>query len=69
MRRSLPTSKPFVKGHFDKVKESMPFTLITAKGKVMSFYVHGTATLYQNLYGGTIFTEAILNTEEETITQ
>lgn len=38
----------------------MPYTLITAKGRLMQFYVEGVAELYRNLYGGTVFTEAIL---------
>ena len=38
----------------------MPYTLITAKGKIMQFYVKGVADLYQSLNGGVVFTQQIL---------
>ena len=41
----------------------MRYTLITADGKVMLFYVLGCAMLYQSINGGVIIDEAILNPE------
>ena len=38
----------------------MKYTLITAKGRVYTFYVKAVAETYQQAYGGTIVTDAIL---------
>jgi len=39
----------------------MKYTLITSKGSVMRFYILAMAELYQNLYGGVVFTADVLN--------
>jgi hypothetical protein len=41
----------------------MKYTLLTSDGRLMQFYVKSMADLYQNLYGGTIMTEAILSSK------
>lgn len=41
----------------------MQYTLITAQGKIMQFYVLATAEMYQVLNGGVVFSQQILNTE------
>ena len=38
----------------------MPYTLITAQGKIMQFYVEAVANLYQTLNGGVVITQQIL---------
>jgi hypothetical protein len=38
----------------------MKYTLITSKGKVYTFYVKAVAETYQQAYGGTIVTKAVL---------
>lgn len=38
----------------------MPYTLITAQGKIMQFYVKGVADLYQTINGGVVITNDIL---------
>ena len=38
----------------------MEYTLITAQGKVMQFYVKAVADLYQQLNGGVVITQQIL---------
>jgi hypothetical protein len=47
----------------------MKFTLITAKGKVYTFFIKAVAETYQQAYGGTLFTGSILTkeTQNETI--
>lgn len=42
----------------------MKFTLITAKGKVYTFFIKAVAETYQQAYGGNLFTNEILNTKE-----
>jgi hypothetical protein len=42
----------------------MKFTLITAKGKVLTFFIEAVAVTFQQAYGGTLFTNEILNTQE-----
>ena len=42
----------------------MKFTLITAKGKVFTFYIEAVAKTFQQAYGGNLFTDEILNTKE-----
>ena len=46
----------------------MNFTLITAKGKVFTFYIEAVAKTFQQAYGGTLFTNDILTvvTQNET---
>lgn len=43
----------------------MKFTLITAKGKVYTFYIKAVAETYQQAYGGTLFTGSILTKETQ----
>lgn len=43
----------------------MNFTLITAKGKVFTFYVEAVAKTFQQAYGGTLFTGSILTKETQ----
>ena len=38
----------------------MKYTLITATGRVYTFYLQAVAKTYQQAYGGTIVTDAIL---------
>jgi hypothetical protein len=38
----------------------MKFTLITANGKVMTFFIKSVAETYQQAYGGSIVTDEIL---------
>ena len=38
----------------------MKYTLITATGKLYTFYVQAVAETYQQAYGGTVFTGDIL---------
>lgn len=38
----------------------MPYTLITAQGRVMQFYVKSVADMYQTINGGVVFTQQIL---------
>ena len=38
----------------------MKFTLITAKGRVLTFYVRAVAETYQQAYGGQLITADIL---------
>jgi hypothetical protein len=38
----------------------MKYTLITRNGKIMTFYVEAMATLYQEINGGVVFTQQIL---------
>ena len=47
----------------------MKFTLITAKGKVYTFFIRAVAETYQQAYGGTLFTGSILTqeTQNETV--
>ena len=38
----------------------MKFTLLTANGSIKQFYVKQVAELYQQIYGGVVFTQQIL---------
>jgi hypothetical protein len=38
----------------------MQYTLITATGKLYTFYLRAVAETYQQAYGGTIVTKAVL---------
>jgi len=42
----------------------MQYTLITAQGKIMQFYILAAAQTYQALRGGVVFTQQVL--EEQT---
>ena len=39
----------------------MKYTLITQKGKVLTFFIKSVAETYQQAYGGVIVTNEILN--------
>ncbi len=43
----------------------MKFTLITAKGKVYTFFIKAVAETYQQAYGGNLFTGSILTKETQ----
>lgn len=38
----------------------MQYTLITASGKIMQFYLRPVAELYQTIYGGQVIDSSIL---------
>ena len=42
----------------------MQYTLITGKGKVYTFFIQAVAELYQQCYGGVVFTQQILQNQE-----
>ena len=46
----------------------MQYTLITKTGKVMQFYVKAVAELYQQINGGVVITQQVLETVETTET-
>jgi hypothetical protein len=51
---------------YSNKEQSMKYTLITKSGNLYTFYVKAVADLYQQCYGGTLFTDEILiaqNTE------
>ena len=50
--------------NFAGKRDPMPFTLITSKGSIMTFYIEQMAILYQNLYGGKIVTKSILEAKQ-----
>lgn len=41
----------------------MEYTLITAQGKIMQFYVKAVAEMYQAINGGVVITQQILKEE------
>ena len=41
----------------------MRYTLLTSDGRIETFYVLECAMVYQSIYGGVIFDEAILASE------
>lgn len=45
----------------------MNFTLITSKGKVLTFFVNSVAETYQQIYGGTLVTSQIFTKEIENV--
>ena len=45
----------------------MNFTLITSKGKVLTFFVKSVAETYQQAYGGTIVTNQIFTKEIQNV--
>ena len=38
----------------------MQYTLITAQGKIMQFYIKSVAEMYQTINGGVVITQQIL---------
>ena len=42
----------------------MQYTLITKNGKIMQFYVKSVAELYQQINGGVVLTQQVLETAE-----
>jgi hypothetical protein len=51
-------------GNLDLRKAEMKYTLITAKGKVYTFFVLAVAETYQQAYGGTLFDNSVVQTAE-----
>ena len=45
----------------------MQYTLITRSGKVLTFTIKAAAEIWQQAYGGVVFTQQIL--EQETVAQ
>lgn len=43
-------------------KGHMQYTLITSKGKVLTFFLKVVAEQFQQAYGGVVFTQQILDT-------
>ena len=43
----------------------MQYTLITAQGKIMRFYLLSVAEMYQALNGGVVFSQQILEQQEK----
>lgn len=43
----------------------MKYTLIMASGKVMCFYIQAMAELYQQINGGVIVTNTVVNEQKE----
>lgn len=43
----------------------MPFTLITKTGKIMQFNIKAVAELYQVINGGVVFSQQVLETQEQ----
>ena len=41
----------------------MQYTLLTAQGKIMQFYVKDVAEMYQAINGGVVFTQQVLQEE------
>ena len=42
----------------------MQYTLITSNGKVLTFSVKACAEQFQQAYGGVVFTQQVLETQE-----
>ena len=42
----------------------MQYTLITKNGKIMQFYLKSVAELYQQINGGVVLTQQLLETAE-----
>jgi hypothetical protein len=42
----------------------MQFTLITAQGKIMQFYVRAVAEMYQAVNGGVVISQQLLEQQE-----
>ena len=45
----------------------MQYTLITSKGRIMQFYLKAVAELYQQIEGGTLFDNSVVQKVEETV--
>lgn len=45
----------------------MKYTLITRKGKIMCFYIKDMAELYQQINGGVIVTDTVMNQVEKEV--
>lgn len=45
----------------------MQYTLITKNGKIMQFYIKDVAELYQQINGGVVLTQQILDTVEKIV--
>jgi hypothetical protein len=45
-------------------EQNMKYTLITAKGKLYTFFVLAVAETYQQAYGGTLFDNSVVQTAE-----
>jgi hypothetical protein len=41
----------------------MQYTLLTAQGKIMQFYVKDVAEMYRTINGGVVFTQQVLQEE------
>lgn len=41
----------------------MKYTLITSKGKVLTFFLQAVAVQFQQAYGGVVITQEILETQ------
>lgn len=50
--------------YIDSNKDTMQYTLITKTGKIMQFYVKSVAELYKEINGGVVFTQQVLNSQE-----
>lgn len=46
----------------------MKYTLITSNGKVLTFFLKIVADQFQTAYGGVVFTQQVLKTQEITET-
>ncbi len=57
-------SKPQYNTCIDSKKGVMQYTLITKTGKIMQFYVKSVAETYQLINGGVVFSQQILETQE-----
>ena len=42
----------------------MKYTLITSNGKVLTFFVQAVAEQFKAAYGGVVFTQQVLDTQE-----
>lgn len=47
----------------------MQYTLITAKGKVYTFFLKAVADTYQQAFGGVVFTQQVLETADADLTE
>jgi hypothetical protein len=45
----------------------MKYTLITRKGRVMTFFIKSVAELYLEIEGGTLINETVAQTVQETV--
>jgi hypothetical protein len=47
----------------------VPYTLITKTGKIMQFYVKDVAEMYRGINGGVVFSQQILENQQNQQTQ